>query len=152
MLHTPIQWMAVWFLVHWLNQRRRGGEPEPFLAMCGICGCIGPLKMQVRSQYLKSDSIEKVWKVPGIWPAGLSGLLSTNWSDLVSTAPRCYNDQYYLARRGEASCSEPTVAVIHSMTSKQTYSSSSEKEKHSHDKCKVWFHDVGGGGALMLNF
>ena len=64
------------------------------------------------------------------------------------------------ARTGEASCTEPPVLVIHGMASKQTYSSGSEKrnkkkldeEQRSQDKGKIVFHDVGGGGALMLNF
>ena len=57
-------------------------------------------------------------------------------------------------RRGEASCADLPVPVIHSMTSKQTYSSGSEKrkskkldeEKCSQDKGKVFFHDVGCRG------
>ena len=49
-------------------------SPEPFLAICGLCGCLGlppplggPLKLQVRPQYLRSDPTEKLWKVPGIF-------------------------------------------------------------------------------------
>ena len=53
----------------------------------------GPLKLEFRSQNLRSDMTEKVWKVPG--PPNWSDLLSTNWSDLVSIAPCCYDDQYY---------------------------------------------------------
>ena len=45
----------------------------------------GPLKLQVRSQYLRSDPMEKVRKIPGTWPA--------DWSDLVSIAPCRYDDQ-----------------------------------------------------------
>ena len=83
----------------------------------------GPLKLQVRSQYLSSDPREKVWKVPGTWPADWSDLLSTDWSHLVSIAPCCYDAQYNKVRKGEASCTESQVGVIYGMASKRKNSS-----------------------------
>ena len=70
--------------------------------------------------------MEKMCKVPGTWPTGWSGVLSTDWSDLVSTTLSCYDDQYYLARKGNASCAELVVPITQGMASKQTYSSVSE--------------------------
>ena len=52
------------------------------------------------------------------------------------------------------SCAEPLVPVIYGMASEQKYSSGKKKkkklddEKHSQDKGKVCFNDVGGGASL----
>ena len=63
----------------------------------------GPLKLQVVPQYLRSDPREKAWKVPGTFLHHLhpgskrAKAIGTpaDWSDLVSTVPHCYDDQYY---------------------------------------------------------
>ena len=73
----------------------------------------------------------------------------------MSVASYCYDDQYHYARRGEASCAEPLVAVIYGMASKQKYSSSSEKKRNEMKKnthmIKVRFVFVMFGGGASLN-
>ena len=56
----------------------------------------GPLKLQVQSQYLRSDLTEKVWKVPSTWPIYWSDLLcSLSIGKICCLGPCCNDDQYY---------------------------------------------------------
>ena len=94
----------------------------------------GPLKLQVRPQYLRSDLTEKDL----CWGSKWAEVKHTpaDWSDLVSTDGQIWSLLHHIAmttstdKRGEVCCAEPPVMVIHGMASKRTYSSGSEKTKN----------------------